>query len=267
MAVPSPRLSWYRSFYWRIGITFVAFVVVFLIVQGVILRRTPRAGPVRRVPGARAGGGSGGRCGGHVASRAGRGSERSSQGSVSAAGRRPIRMDGVRRYARQDVLEYQRPAARDRPAHGAVGVRPAAPHVRATPSTPIANRPGGRRRAVRGPGDGAGAAAGAAAARHRHSSRSRPAAVTAKHDPPDGGRRGRRHGALLSGEAPAAGAGTRGATAWRGRSQCQSAAEGWRRDRPRGRGVQPYGRGAGDARRRASHLRCAAPADDGRRLT
>ena len=45
MAVRSPRLSWYRSFYWRIGITFVAFVVVFLIVQGVILRRTPRQAP------------------------------------------------------------------------------------------------------------------------------------------------------------------------------------------------------------------------------
>src|SRR5688572_32978594 len=45
MAVPSPRLSWYRSFYWRIGITFVAFVVVFLIAQGVILRRTPRPVP------------------------------------------------------------------------------------------------------------------------------------------------------------------------------------------------------------------------------
>jgi signal transduction histidine kinase len=43
MAVPSARPSWYRSFYWRIGITFVAFVVVFLIVQGIILRRTPRA--------------------------------------------------------------------------------------------------------------------------------------------------------------------------------------------------------------------------------
>jgi signal transduction histidine kinase len=45
MAVPSPRLSWYRSFYWRIGITFVASVVVVLITQGVILRRTPRAAP------------------------------------------------------------------------------------------------------------------------------------------------------------------------------------------------------------------------------
>jgi signal transduction histidine kinase len=45
MAVPVPRHSWYRSFYWRIGITFVAFVVVFLIAQGVILRRTPRAVP------------------------------------------------------------------------------------------------------------------------------------------------------------------------------------------------------------------------------
>ena len=42
MAVPS---LWYRSFYWRIGITFVAFVVVFLIIQGIILRRTPRAVP------------------------------------------------------------------------------------------------------------------------------------------------------------------------------------------------------------------------------
>jgi two-component system, OmpR family, sensor kinase len=45
MAEPSPRLSWYRSFYWRIGLTFVAFVVVFLIAQGVILRRTPRPVP------------------------------------------------------------------------------------------------------------------------------------------------------------------------------------------------------------------------------
>jgi signal transduction histidine kinase len=43
--VPSPRLSWYRSFYWRIGVTFVAFVVVFLIVQGLILARMPRAAP------------------------------------------------------------------------------------------------------------------------------------------------------------------------------------------------------------------------------
>jgi signal transduction histidine kinase len=46
MAVASPRLSWYRSFYWRIGVTFVAFVVVFLIIQGIILRRTPRPVPV-----------------------------------------------------------------------------------------------------------------------------------------------------------------------------------------------------------------------------
>jgi signal transduction histidine kinase len=45
MAVPAPRLSWYRSFYWRIGITFVAFVVVFLIAQGLILARVPRAAP------------------------------------------------------------------------------------------------------------------------------------------------------------------------------------------------------------------------------
>lgn len=41
MAFPAPRHSWYRSFYWRISITFVAFVVVFLIIQGLILRRTP----------------------------------------------------------------------------------------------------------------------------------------------------------------------------------------------------------------------------------
>ena len=45
MAVSSPRLSWYRSFYWRIGLTFVASVVVVLITQGVILRRTPRVAP------------------------------------------------------------------------------------------------------------------------------------------------------------------------------------------------------------------------------
>jgi signal transduction histidine kinase len=45
MAAPLPRLSWYRSFYWRIGLTFVASVVVVLITQGVILRRTPRAAP------------------------------------------------------------------------------------------------------------------------------------------------------------------------------------------------------------------------------
>ena len=33
----TPRHVWYRSFYWRIGITFVAFVVVLLITQGLIL--------------------------------------------------------------------------------------------------------------------------------------------------------------------------------------------------------------------------------------
>jgi two-component system, OmpR family, sensor kinase len=37
MAVLAPRLRWYRSFYWRIGITFVAFVVVILLTQGLIL--------------------------------------------------------------------------------------------------------------------------------------------------------------------------------------------------------------------------------------
>src|SRR5688572_16755368 len=38
MAEPlSSRLAWYRSFYWRIGITFVAFVVVILITQGLVL--------------------------------------------------------------------------------------------------------------------------------------------------------------------------------------------------------------------------------------
>jgi len=36
MAV-SPTLAWYRSFYWRIGITFVLFVVVILVTQGLIL--------------------------------------------------------------------------------------------------------------------------------------------------------------------------------------------------------------------------------------
>src|SRR5690349_12251596 len=45
MPAALPRPSWYRSFYWRIGITFVASVVVVLITQGVILRRTPRAAP------------------------------------------------------------------------------------------------------------------------------------------------------------------------------------------------------------------------------
>src|SRR5687768_957318 len=45
MAAASPRLSWYRSFYWRIGITFVAFVLVVLITQGIILRRQPRQLP------------------------------------------------------------------------------------------------------------------------------------------------------------------------------------------------------------------------------
>jgi two-component system OmpR family sensor kinase len=33
----SPNLAWYRSFYWRIGVTFVAFVVVILVTQGLIL--------------------------------------------------------------------------------------------------------------------------------------------------------------------------------------------------------------------------------------
>jgi signal transduction histidine kinase len=31
------RLAWYRSFYWRIGVTFVGFVVIILITQGLIL--------------------------------------------------------------------------------------------------------------------------------------------------------------------------------------------------------------------------------------
>ena len=44
MAVPASRHSWYRSFYWRISITFVAFVVVFLVIQGILLRRP---GPAR----------------------------------------------------------------------------------------------------------------------------------------------------------------------------------------------------------------------------
>jgi two-component system OmpR family sensor kinase len=35
----SPNLAWYRSFYWRIGVTFVAFVVLILLTQGVILRQ------------------------------------------------------------------------------------------------------------------------------------------------------------------------------------------------------------------------------------
>ena len=33
----SPNLAWYSSFYWRIGVTFVAFVVVILVTQGLIL--------------------------------------------------------------------------------------------------------------------------------------------------------------------------------------------------------------------------------------
>jgi len=37
MPLPPRRRSWYRSFYWRIGITFVAFVVVILLTQGLIL--------------------------------------------------------------------------------------------------------------------------------------------------------------------------------------------------------------------------------------
>lgn len=39
MAAPASPRSWHRSFYWRISITFVAFVVVFLIIQGMLLRR------------------------------------------------------------------------------------------------------------------------------------------------------------------------------------------------------------------------------------
>ena len=38
----SPNVAWYRSFYWRIGITFVAFVVVIIITQGLILSYVPR---------------------------------------------------------------------------------------------------------------------------------------------------------------------------------------------------------------------------------
>ncbi|HEX7282967.1 MAG TPA: HAMP domain-containing sensor histidine kinase [Vicinamibacterales bacterium] len=35
----SPTPAWYRSFYWRIGVTFVAFVVAILITQGLILSK------------------------------------------------------------------------------------------------------------------------------------------------------------------------------------------------------------------------------------
>jgi two-component system OmpR family sensor kinase len=45
MALPAARRSWYRSFYWRIGLSFVAFVLVFLVIQGIILQRTPRIPP------------------------------------------------------------------------------------------------------------------------------------------------------------------------------------------------------------------------------
>ena len=38
MAAP-PTPAWYRSFYWRIGVTFVAFVVLLLITQGLILSK------------------------------------------------------------------------------------------------------------------------------------------------------------------------------------------------------------------------------------
>jgi two-component system OmpR family sensor kinase len=34
-----PALAWYRSFYWRIGVTFVAFVIALLIIQGLVLSR------------------------------------------------------------------------------------------------------------------------------------------------------------------------------------------------------------------------------------
>src|ERR671912_242913 len=33
----SPNVAWYRSFYWRIGVTFVLFVVLILVTQGLIL--------------------------------------------------------------------------------------------------------------------------------------------------------------------------------------------------------------------------------------
>ena len=45
MVLSAPRHSWYRSFYWRISITFVAFVVLFLMIQGIILRRTAASFP------------------------------------------------------------------------------------------------------------------------------------------------------------------------------------------------------------------------------
>ena len=109
MARPSPRRSWYRSFYWRIGITFVAFVVVFLISQGIILRRTPRRGSGRGFPGAGAGGGSGGRCGGEAGSRSRPPiSVLISNLGIRSSGRRAIRMDGVRRHARQKSFRIRR---------------------------------------------------------------------------------------------------------------------------------------------------------------
>ena len=37
MMAVSPNLAWYRSFYWRIAITFVAFAILILLTQGLIL--------------------------------------------------------------------------------------------------------------------------------------------------------------------------------------------------------------------------------------
>ena len=269
MAVPSPRLSWYRSFYWRIGITFVAFVVVFLIAQGIILRQgTAIQAPFElfRAPVLAA------EVAAEVAdsagSRAGRRAERSPQVSISAAERRPSRMDRVRRLARRTRCSRVRPG-RCPGSSGSPRCRRSAGGA-SRPATPSAPSPPRRWSSTIGSSvwcwcwcglrcrssEASAFLANSACSCHcRARSLLIGAAVVVAmvlFYPARRRLRALEHAAQRLGE---------------GDLSCESAAEGRRRDRSRGRGVQPYGRGAGDARRRASHLRCAAPADDGRRLT
>lgn len=127
MAVRASRHSWYRSFYWRIGITFVAFVVVFLIIQGIILRRTtPGRIPsdVLRGPVLAA----------EVAAEVGDMLVKGQHAELTAhlRSRYPLpnadQLGWIVYVATRDrMFTSAPPAARDRPAHGAVGVGTAAP--------------------------------------------------------------------------------------------------------------------------------------------
>ena len=156
MAVPSPRLSWYRSFYWRIGITFVAFVVVILITQGLILSQIISSDDAQdqfRAPVLAA------EVAADVASVLRRGIRGADLGAHLKSRYPPERAGRFVFVAMRDGPMFSSTAeasAREHPAHGAVGVRRAAPRVSRRRASDH-HRPRARRRSIRRSRAGVGA--------------------------------------------------------------------------------------------------------------